>query len=57
MKEYRVTISTEFLVNAEDEDDAMKRAFELFVDKGYLEEGYRGAMTATPTGVDYDESK
>ena len=51
MKEYRVTISTEILVDAEDGDDAMKRAFERFVDSGYLEEGYRSAMTATPVGV------
>lgn len=51
MKEYCVSISTEFLVVAEDEDDAMNRAFDLFIDKGY-----RGAMTATPTGVDYNET-
>lgn len=51
MKEYCVSISTEFLVVAEDEEDAMNKAFDRFVDKGY-----RGAMTATPTGVNYDET-
>ena len=51
MKEYCVHIETYIYVEAEDEIDAENKAFDSFVDKGY-----RGAMTATPTGVDYDES-
>ena len=51
MKEYCVEINTEFLVLAEDEFDAQQKAFDRFVDKGY-----RGAMTVTPTGVEYGES-
>lgn len=49
MKEYCVQINTEFLVTAEDEFEAQQKAFDRFVDKGY-----RGAMTVTPTGVEYD---
>lgn len=46
MQEYCVHIETDFYVDAEDEFDAQQKAFDRFVDKGY-----RGAMTVTPTGV------
>lgn len=53
MQEYCVHIETDIYVDAEDETDAQFKAFDRFIDKGY-----RGAMTATPTGVNYnDDSK